>query len=134
MNLLDPYTSDSWLPSTVDLWDCLEQASGKPIAAKSYTWLFQVWKIPIYKDKINPVCEMTTNYYTAKIITILEMMFHIHKMVWRKRPTPGRPTPGRSTPGRCLSHTQSGTASSFFLQSGNVHSLMIQSGLLQPFL
>lgn len=37
-----PNLSDSGLSSTEDLWDCLEQASGKPIAAVMGSWTKQM--------------------------------------------------------------------------------------------
>lgn len=40
--LLDSSSSACWLSSTEDLWDCLEQASGKPIAAVMGSWTKQM--------------------------------------------------------------------------------------------
>ena len=36
------FSSDLRLSSTEDLWDCLEQASGKPIAAVMSSWTKQM--------------------------------------------------------------------------------------------
>lgn len=42
LTALIPDPLNSLLPSTEDLWDCLEQASGKPIAAVMSSWTKQM--------------------------------------------------------------------------------------------
>lgn len=49
-------SSDFRMPPTEDLWDCLEQASGKPIAAVMSSWTKQMGFpiIEVEEEQVSP--------------------------------------------------------------------------------
>lgn len=59
-----PHFSDSCMFSTEDLWDCLEQASGKPIAAVMGSWTKQMGFpiIVVDQEQVSSSLSYRTDY------------------------------------------------------------------------